>query len=186
MINPANPPNETAGSESELALLEKRARELARAPLDPTETGAFLDIVQFTMARACYGVASQFVKEVQPLRDFTPLPGLPPFVLGILAVRGRVVSLVDLKVFFAIPERGLSDINHVVVLSGPDMEFGILADELLGVRRLPEAELQGDIATFSGRRKEYLHGVAPDGTVVLDAGKILADPELVVRDKVND
>lgn len=174
------------GSPAERTLLEQRARELARQPLRDAERGECLEIVAFTMAHERYGVETRFVREVQQLRELTPIPGTPPFVLGILNLRGHVVSLVDLKKFFSLPDRGLSDINHVVLLSCAEMEFGILADTLLGVRRLPAEELQGALSTFSGRRKDYLLGVARDGTVVLDARQILNDPGMVVRDHATD
>jgi purine-binding chemotaxis protein CheW len=171
---------------AERALLEKRASELAVKPVRALETGERLEIVEFTMAHERYGIESKFVQEVSPLRELTPLPGTPPFVMGIVNLRGRVISLVDLKKFFALPEKGLSDTNHVIMLSSPEMEFGILADALLGVRDVLAGELQGDIPTFTGHRKEYLVGVARDGTVVLDARKILGDPNIIVRDQGTD
>lgn len=171
---------------AEQAVLEKRARELARKPASETDIGARIDIVEFTMAHERYGIESRFVREVHPLRDLTPLPGTPAFVLGIVNLRSRVISLVDLKKFFSLPEKGLTDTNHVLLLTSPEMEFGILADTVLGVRDLPVDELQGDLPNFAGQRKDYLLGVARDGTIVLNAGHILSDPKIVVRDAGGD
>lgn len=168
--------------EQERELLERRARELARQPQNPESTGGHFEIVEFTMAHERYGLESMYVKEVYPLRDLTSIPGTPEFVLGIVNLRGRVISLVDLKRFFSLPEKGLSDTNHVVVLSSPEMEFGILADSMLGVRGVSPAELDRDLPTFTGLCGDYLLGVAPDGTVVLDARRILSDGNIVVRD----
>ena len=166
--------------------MEKRARELARKPESKDDIGARIEIVEFTMAHERYGIESRFVREVHPLRELTPLPGTPAFVLGIVNLRGRVVSLVDLKKFFGLPAKGLSDTNHVVLLASPKMEFGILADTMLGVRGLPADELQGDFPTFTGHRKDYLLGVARDGTIVLNAEQILGDPKIVVQDAGGD
>ena len=168
------------------ALLEKRARELARKPASETATSERIEIVEFTMAHERYGIESKYVREVYPLKELTPLPGTPSFVLGIVNLRGRVISLVDLKKFFDLPEKGLSDTNHVVLLSSLDMEFGILADSMLGVRTMASDELQGDLPTFTGQRRDYLLGVARDGTAVLDGRQILADSRIVVRDQVSN
>lgn len=172
--------------ESEQALLETRARILARPPISETESGACIEIVEFTMAHERYGVESRFVREVFPLRALTPIPGTPPFVLGIVNVRGRVSSLVDLKKFFSLPEKGLSDTNHVILLFTTEMEFGILADSMLGVRTIPTDDLQNDLPTFTGHRKDYLLGVARDGTVILNAQQVLGDPGIIVRDQGGD
>ena len=179
-------PVESPGPHAECAVLKKRARELARRPDSEAKTSERIEIVEFTMAHERYGLESRFVQEVYPLRELTPLPGTPPFVLGIVNLRGRVISLVDLKKFFSLPEKGLSDVNHVVLLSSPEMEFGILADSMLGVREIPADELQADLPTFTGHRKDYLLGVARDGTVVLDARQILGDPKIIVRDNGTD
>jgi len=175
-----------ADAVAERELLEKRARELARRPDDESSTDERIQIVEFTIAHERYGIEARYVREVYPLRELTPLPGTPEFVLGIVNVRGRVTSLVDLKKFFALPEKGLSDTNHVVLLSSPEMDFGILADCMLGVRELSAEELQHDLPTFTGHRKEYLLGVARDGVVVLDARRILGDPRMIVRDGLID
>lgn len=182
-MNEASHPTDTA---AERAVLEERARALARRPENEDETGLYVEIVEFTMAHERYGIESKFVREVYPLRELTPIPGTPPFVLGIVNLRGRVVSLIDLKKFFSLPEKGLSDTNHVVLLSSPEMEFGILADSMLGVREIPADHLQDDLPTFSGHRKNYLLGVARDGTVVLNAQNILGDPNIPVRDAGSD
>jgi purine-binding chemotaxis protein CheW len=182
MSEMAQHPPALSEADAERAVLEKRARELARRPVGETATSEHVQIVEFTMAHERYGVEARYVREVHRLRELTPLPGTPAFVLGIINVRGRVTSLVDLKKFFALPEKGLSDTNHVVLLSSSDMEFGILADSMLGVRALAIGDLQGDLPTFTGHRKDYLLGVARDGVVVLDARRILADPRIVVRD----
>ena len=59
------------------------------------------------------------------------------------------------------------------------MPFGVA-----GVRRLPLAGLQPSLSTLTDVRAAYLKGIAPDGTVVLSAAKLLADPQLVVQQKV--
>ncbi|MBI2425281.1 MAG: purine-binding chemotaxis protein CheW [Candidatus Hydrogenedentes bacterium] len=163
------------------AILLERAAALSREEEPVPEAREYLEIVEFTMAQEVYGVPAAAVREVYPLREFTPLPGTPRFVLGIVNVRGQVLSLIDLKQFFGLPDRGLAELNRIVVLRSPRMEFGILADTILGVRRLPLCSLQDDPVTLTGIRKKYLLGVSKDGPIVLNAESILDDPELVVR-----
>jgi len=109
--------------------------------------------------------------------------GAPEFVLGITCVHGQIIAVVDLRKVFGLPERGLRDSRQVIVLQSADMEFGILAERVAGVRRLPLAGLQPSLPTLTDVRAAYLRGIAPDGTVVLSAAKLLADPQLVVQQK---
>ena len=73
------------------------------------------------------------------------------------------------------------DSRQVIVLQSATMEFGVLAERIAGVRRLPLAGLQPSLPTLTDVRAAYLEGITPDGTVVLSAARLLADPKLVVR-----
>jgi purine-binding chemotaxis protein CheW len=113
--------------------------------------------------------------------ELTPLPGVPPFVLGIANVRGRIVSVLDLKRFFDLPERGLSNQNQLIVVRSGEMELGILADEVLGVTSIDLEELQPPLPTMTGIRAEYLRGLTAERLAVLEIEKILADRRIVVE-----
>jgi len=121
------------------------------------------------------------VREVVALRELTPLPGAPPFVAGLVNVRGRIVSVVDLKAFFELPSKGLPDLNRVLVVANDSLEFGLLVDAVAGVAQLPLDTLQPALPTLTGVRAEYLRGLTPDRRVVLDGARILGDPKIVVR-----
>ena len=164
-------------------ILRARAQELAREPAGEIETGEFLEVVEFLVGGERYGVESRHVREIHPVKELTTLPGVPAFVLGVINLRGRIVSVVDFKRLFELPEKGLSDMNKAVIISAAEMELGILADEVTGLRRIPAPSLQPSLPTLTEIRAEYLRGVSADRLVVLDAEKILADSKLVVRDQ---
>lgn len=177
----------TPSPEAQRLILASRAKTLARE-LPQLEAGAAadsaLEVVEFQLAQERYGLESYAVCEVYPLKEFTPLPGTPPYVLGIINVRGQVLSVLDLKKFFDLPERGLTELNKVIILRSADMEFGLLADAVLGVRRIALSELQASLPTLTGIREEYLRGVTRERLVVLDAEKLLANKALIVHDEV--
>jgi purine-binding chemotaxis protein CheW len=58
------------------------------------------------------------------------------------------------------------------------MEFGILADAILGVRLIPQSKIQRTLPTLTDIRVEYLEGVTPERTIILDAVKLLADKKI--------
>ncbi len=164
-------------------ILKTRAKALAAEP-EKKEPGEELEIVEFLLSREKYGVESRHVREVSPLRDYTPIPCAPPFVLGIVNVRGEILSIIDIRKFFDLPEQGLGDLNRVIILSSGEMAFGILADAILGVRTIPLEELNPPPPTFTGVRREYLKGIVTDSTAVLDGEMILSDRGIVVNEFV--
>lgn len=174
----------TPTPEQKQAILKERATTLAREPEDQTAATESLEIVEFLLASEKYGIESSYVHEVYPLKELTALPCTPAFVLGIVNLRGRIFSVVDIKKFFGLPERGLTDLNKVIVLRSESMEFGILADVILGVRSILLGEMQPSLPTLTGIRAEYLRGVTKEQVVVLDGEKILSDRKIIVFDEV--
>lgn len=163
------------------AVLKERASALALEPRPGAAAQELLEIVEFRLASETYGVGAAYVGEIYPLQEFTPLPGTPAFVLGIVNVRGRILSVIDLKKIFAIPEKGMGQMNKVIVLRDERMEFGILADEILGARAIEKASIQPPPPTVGGLDAEYLLGVTGERVILLDAEKILGYEKLVVH-----
>ena len=164
--------------------LKARARALARNGEKEKSVGESIEVVEFLLAYERYGIESSYIREIHPLRELTAVPCTPPFVLGIINVRGEIVSVIDMKKFFDLPERGLTDMNKVIIVHDDRMEFGILADAILGVRSILREEIQPSPPTLTGIRAEYLQGVTKEPLVVLDAAKMLSAKNLVVHDEM--
>lgn len=165
-------------------ILKSRARELARAQGGQRRAGDEITVVELLLAHERYAVEVSHVREACFVKDITVLPGVAPFVVGIVCVRGRILSVIDLKKFFDLPIRGLADLNRLVILNSGQMEIGILVDAIVGVRSVVPGELQPTLPTLSGARQEYLKGIAPDGLIVLDAPRLLSDKRIVVHEDV--
>lgn len=165
------------------AILKTRAKALAQEQKDREALEESMEIVEFILAYERYGVETCYVREVYPLKELTPLPCTPPFVLGIINVRGRIVSVIDIKKFFDLPDKGLTDLNKVIILHDSEMEFGVLADVVLGVRSVLVKEIQPSLPTLTGIREQYLKGVTAERLVILDAERLLSDNKMVVHEE---
>src|SRR5579862_5079064 len=128
-------------------ILRDRAQALARPPASAPAASTMLELLEFRLASERYAVETRHVQEVHPLRDLTPLPGTPPFVLGIVNVRGRILPVLDLKKFFELPEQGLTDLHRIIRVRGNDLELGLLADVIVGVRSVTVDSLQPSLPT---------------------------------------
>jgi purine-binding chemotaxis protein CheW len=168
------------------AILKARARLLAQEPKKAAVTGAFLEIIEFRLASETYGIEALFVREIHPLKDLTPLPGVASFVLGLTNVRGQILSVVDLKKFFNLPDKGLGELNKMIIMRNSRMEFGILADGIIGTRSVALEAIQAPPATVTGIGAEYVRGVTGEHIIVLDAQKILDDESIVINEVVTD
>jgi purine-binding chemotaxis protein CheW len=171
-------------SEEKKRVLKVRAIALAKEREEEAVAGEYLEVVEFLLAYEKYGIESSYVREVYPLKDLTPMPCAPPFVLGIINVRGQILSVIDVKKFFDLPEKGLTDLNKVIILHSDSMEFGILADVILHVCNISLSELQPALPTLTGIRQEYLKGITKERVVILDADKLLSDKKIIIHEEV--
>jgi purine-binding chemotaxis protein CheW len=165
-------------------ILRARAQALARPPERAEVAESSLELLEFRLARESYALETRYVREVYPLKNLTPVPCTPPFVLGIVNVRGRITPVIDIKKFFDLPDKGLTDLHRIILVRGRDLEFGLLADVIVGVRTIPEESLQPSLPTLTGIRADYLKGVTAERLVVLDLDRILTDPKIIVHEEV--
>ena len=178
------PLNKLTGAEEKQRLLQARARALAQEEETAAAPENYLEVLEFSLAYERYALETSFVREVYHLKEFTPLPCTPPFILGIISVRGQILAVIDLKRFFNLPDKGLSDLNKVIILRRGGLEVGLLADAVSGVHAIPLSEVQAPLPTLEGISPDYLKGVTRDALIILEAEKILADPKLIVHEEV--
>jgi purine-binding chemotaxis protein CheW len=165
-------------------MLRERAKVLARETQKWTTSEASLEVVVFQLAHESYAIETACIREVYPLKELTPLPCTPPFVLGIINIRGQILSVLDIKKFFQLPEQGLTDLKKVIILHSEEMEFGILVDAILGVRTIPLSKIQPSLPTLTDIGGEYLKGVTAERLIILDAARILTDKNIIVYEEI--
>jgi purine-binding chemotaxis protein CheW len=180
-------------TQDELAeIWAKRAYALAEPP--PLEaTGQTLDLLVFLLNDEQYGLEVAHVREIYPLDQLTPVPRTPNFVAGIFSARGRLISVIDLRVFLGLStlsslsphewrEQGKVTQAKVIVVAAADLEVGLLADEVADVITIFKDELEPALTTQMGSQAEFSQGIAPGMLVVLNLNSLLGDKRLIIHE----
>ena len=173
-------------TEEKRTILRARAKSLAQEPGKKGETEEYLELLAFLLAHETYAIETQFIREVYPLTDLTPLPCTPDYIFGIINIRGQILTILDMKKFFDLPEKGLTNLNRVIVVEEEDMALGILADEIIEIRNIPKSGLNPPLPTMTGIHAGYIKGVAGEGTILLDMKRFLNDRQLIVHEEVGE
>ncbi len=182
------------GAETLQQTWTRRAARLARVPAEQ-EKGAQVELVLVRLGNEIYGLDVQCVSDIRPAELFTRVPRTPDWVAGVVNLRGRILSLLDLQRFLGLPqaEDGERVKPYLVVVEAPgaEMEVALLADEVLDVEALPASRLHDAAGTLRGIRPEYVRGIAERGqdgdgalVVVLDLPALLADKQLIVYEEI--
>jgi len=175
--------NTVFSKEEQRSILKNRAQTIAVDTQNKTDADESIELIEFSLSAERYGIETSFVREVYPLKDFTTLPGTPSFLLGIINVRGKIVSVINLKKFFNLPEKGLGELNKVIIIANEKMEFGILADVILGTNSIPLHTVKASPAAIDGIGSEYLKGVTGEHLIILNTRNILNDEKIIINQK---
>jgi len=167
-------------SDQKQQILHERARLLAMETTDEATQEETMRVVEFSLAQERYAVEAIFVGGVHQVRHITPIPCTPSFILGVINVHGRIISVVDLRKFFDLPPVAVTLKETVVVLRTEKLELGVVVDEVLGSQVFPMKSLKTTALGRSGIRREYLRGMAEEQAIVLDVKRILSDKRMVV------
>ena len=164
------------------SVLEARRRAL----LNSTEmqTGETMQVVVFSLANETYGIATEFAKEVQPLRDVTPVPCTPDFCVGVINIRGSIYPVIDIRSFFGVPKREITTMTKVILVEAAGLEVGILADDVSGAASVPISDIKPPLAAQSSAKEEYISGVTQKMLIILNLEALLRDDRITVRQEV--
>jgi purine-binding chemotaxis protein CheW len=168
----------TFTAEEKLAVLKTRAQRLARPLEEAAAASLQLEVIEFYLGAEPYALPSTSVREVYPLKGLTPLPCTPPFVLGVMNVRGRILPVVDLTSLLGLTKQRLSEQSTVILMRAGELEVGVVTDLVIGVRSLPLITLHPPLSTLANSRAHYLRGITSEGLVVIDATKLLGSIRL--------
>jgi purine-binding chemotaxis protein CheW len=173
-------------AEEKKKILLERANKLSLSRIERDGDDDYLDVIEFMLDQERYAIEVKFIREVFPVKDLTYVPCTPPFVAGIINVRGQIMSVVDVKKFLDLPETELTDLSRVIILQNEDMELGLLTDEVVEERRIHMNEIHSDMPTLDGMWEKYISGVTKERLALVDVNKFLADKNIVVHEKVGD
>lgn len=178
-------------------LWKRRAEELA-TPQDKEESGETLSLVIVRLGREYYALNVQYVSDIRPAIQITRAPRVPAWIAGVTNARGRILSVLDLARFLGLEgDRPVPVMGQgmLVVVETADLALGLLVDGVLMVDALPVRLIREIPETLRGVPEPWALGVVDlgdtqlalnrDGVlVVLDVGALLADPRLIIDEKV--
>jgi purine-binding chemotaxis protein CheW len=171
---------------SKKRILRERAKKLSQKRSAEDSDTESLQVIEFKLSQERYAAQVNYVREVFPLKDVTPIPCTPSFVLGIMNVRGQVVSVLDIRNFFDLPAQANTELSKVLIVGKDDIECGILTDEIIGEKRVPLEMIHTDGHLIHGAWEDCIMGVTPDRLIVIEMDKLLSDEKLIVQQEVGD
>ncbi|MBV2123080.1 MAG: chemotaxis protein CheW [Candidatus Thiodiazotropha sp. (ex Ctena orbiculata)] len=147
---------------------------------DESGAGPLIQFVTFILMDEVYGINVMQVQEVLRVTEIAPVPGAPSYVLGIVNLRGNVVTVIDTRKRFGLPSVEVSDNSRIVVIESEKQVVGILVDAVAEVVELGEDEIDAAPNVGTEESSRYIQGVATQEgrlLILVDLNKLLTDEE---------
>ncbi|KTF16196.1 MAG: chemotaxis protein CheW [Pseudoalteromonas sp.] len=139
-----------------------------------------LQWVTFKLESETYGVNVMQVQEILRYTEIAPVPGAPSYVLGIINLRGNVVTVIDTRARFGLMSAEATDNSRVLIIEAEEQVIGILADSVAEVVYLRSSEIDSAPNIGTEESAKFIQGVSNrDGEllILVDLNKLLNDEE---------
>lgn len=139
-----------------------------------------LQWVTFRLEDELYGINVMQVQEVLRHTDIAPVPGAPDYVLGIINLRGNVVTVIDTRRRFALMDREIDDNTRIVIIEVEGQVVGLLVDSVAEVVYLRESEIEKAPEVGNDESSKYIQGVVTrdkELLILVDVNKLLSTEE---------
>ncbi len=139
-----------------------------------------LQWVTFQLEEETYGINVMQVREVLRYTEIAPVPGAPDYVLGIINLRGNVVTVIDTRSRFGLMQGETSDNTRIIVIESERQVIGILVDSVAEVVYLRSSEIDTTPSVGTDESSKFIQGVSNrDGKllILVDLNKLLSDEE---------
>ena len=136
--------------------------------------------VTFHLENEKYGIKVMQVQEVLRLTEIAPVPGAPHYVLGIINLRGNVVTVIDTRRRFGLPDVDSNDETRIVIVEADNNVVGILVDSVAEVVDLKMSEIETAPNVGNDESSKYIQGVSSrddELLILVDVNKLLSSEE---------
>ncbi|MCS6862350.1 MAG: chemotaxis protein CheW [Abditibacteriales bacterium] len=136
----------------------------------------------FFLAGEEYGIEILKVHEIIGMMPITRVPRTPPFMCGVINLRGKVIPVVDLRLKFGMESVAHTDETCIIVVQVRDAEMGIIVDKVSEVRDIAASDIEDTPSFGADVNTDYILGIGKsEGRVkiLLDIDKVLSSQEVV-------
>ena len=139
-----------------------------------------LQFVTFRLDDEIYGINVMQVQEVLRVTEIAPVPGAPHYVLGIINLRGNVVTVIDTRERLGLEAKEVDESTRIVIIEADKMVVGILVDAVAEVVDLRTSEIESAPNVGNDESSKYIQGVVSregELLILVDLNKLLNDEE---------
>ncbi|MFW5427013.1 MAG: chemotaxis protein CheW [Methylophagaceae bacterium] len=139
-----------------------------------------LQWVTYQLENEVYGINVMQVQEVLRITEIAPVPGAPSYVLGIINLRGSVVTVIDTRSRFGLMPKETDDLSRIIIVEVNGNVIGMLVDSVAEVVYLHQSEIDSAPNVSNDDSSRFIQGVCSRENyllIIVDVDKFLSEEE---------
>jgi purine-binding chemotaxis protein CheW len=148
---------------------------------EPAISHAALEFLCFRISDEIYGINIMDIKEITKPGSITEIPHSPPFISGVMSLRGTIIPVIDMRVRLGLSQGEYSAGERIVVIKNRNSLSGLLVDEVTQVAQVPQESVEPVPAVLDGVEHECVSGLCRSGDRLI----IILSPEKCAEFEVN-
>lgn len=171
-------------SKEDLIILNERAVLLAKEDVKNNEFKEHIKVLEFTLANKSLAIESKYITKVIQLKELTPIPCSPPFMLGVINVNAKIISVINLNEIINQNSNDITNLNSVILVKYNEIELGILADKIIQNSSISVDKMQANLPVLNGIKNEFIAGIIKNTLPLIDIQRILISDEIIINDRI--
>ena len=147
-----------------------------------TSDESTIQSVTFRLGAELYGINVLRVQEILRVTDITPVPDAPGYVLGIINLRGSVVTVIDARIRLGLPAVETTDLSRIIIIEGSLYSVGVLVDSVGDVTDVAVSDIHPAPEIGSIISQNFIQGVTDLGPSLL----IMVDLDQLFSEEVGN
>lgn len=146
--------------------------------LEDTQKGKFLT---FVLGKEVYAIEINYVTEIIGIQEISQVPELPPYIIGIINLRGKIIPVMDVRLRFKKPVIDYNDRTCIIVIDIEDISIGLIVDAVSEVIVIAEEDIVPPPELNNTSNNKYIKGIGKVGNevkLILDCNKLLSAQEV--------
>jgi len=136
----------------------------------------------FFLGQEEYGIEIRNVTEIIGIQNITEVPDMPPYVKGVINLRGKVIPVVDVRIRFGLEERPYDDRTCIIVINVNNQSVGLIVDRVSEVLDIPKSEVEPPPKVAGGESNRFIQGMGKVDErvkILLNANQLLFDFHII-------
>lgn len=152
--------------------------------------GEEIKVIVFTIGSEEYGVEVDKVRTIERMIPLTRVPKTPPFVKGVINLRGSIIPVIDLRGRFGLKETDYTENTRNIIVNVNDIEVGLIVDSASDVIDINSDMIEAPPEIVGGIKAKYLQGVAKLNDqrilILLNLTEVLNKQEIIQLEKIGE